>query len=77
MIDVYVKNKIRLDQFLKWSHAVSTGGQGKYLIINNKVKVNGILENHRSRILTHGDEVEIEHMGSYRVVFNGRAHACF
>ncbi|WP_337833514.1 RNA-binding S4 domain-containing protein [Desulfotruncus arcticus] len=65
-----MENEIRLDQFLKWSRTVSTGGQSKYLILNNKVKVNGVLENHRSRKLKHGDKVEIENMGSFRVVAN-------
>lgn len=68
MLDIFVQNEIRLDQFLKWSRTVSTGGQSKYLILNNQVKVNGILENHRSRKLIHGDQVEIENMGSLRVV---------
>ena len=63
-----MQNEIRLDQFLKWSRTVSTGGQSKYLILNNQVKVNGILENHRSRKLMHGDQVEIKNMGSFRVV---------
>lgn len=68
MLDIFVENEIRLDQFLKWSRAVSTGGQSKYLIVNNKVKVNGVLENHRSRKLMHGDLVEVKNVGSFRVV---------
>lgn len=69
-MDIFVTSEIRLDQFLKWSRTVSTGGQSKYLILNNKVKVNGVLENKRSRKLTHGDQVEVENMGSFRVVAN-------
>lgn len=66
--DIYIKNEIKLDQFLKWSHVASTGGQSKYFILNNMVRVNGIVENQRSRKLKDGDFVEVEDMGSFRVV---------
>lgn len=67
--DVYVNGAIRLDQFLKWSRVITTGGQGKILIANGMVKVNGKIENHRARKLADGDFVEVEGMGSFYVVF--------
>jgi ribosome-associated protein len=68
--NIQVNGEIRLDQFLKWSRLASTGGQGKILISNNHVKVNGEIENRRSRKLKDGDLVEVTDLGSFRVVFN-------
>jgi len=51
---------INLDQFLKWSGSVSTGGEAKTLISQGMVKVNGQVETHRSRKLSRGDVVEVE-----------------
>lgn len=49
---------IKLDQFLKWSGAVQTGGQAKIVIVEEQVKVNGQLETRRGRKLRKGDMVE-------------------
>lgn len=68
--DIKVDGEIRLDQFLKWSRVASTGGQGKLLIAGNQVKVNGEIENHRSRKLKNGDLVEVVNAGAFRVLFN-------
>jgi ribosome-associated protein len=59
---------IMLDQFLKWCRVASTGGQSKYYILNNLVRVNGVPENRRSRKLKNRDLVEVENMGSFLVV---------
>mgnify|MGYP000862954579 CR=1 FL=1 len=56
---VRVEREIKLDQFLKWSKAVSTGGQGKALILSGLVKVNGEIETRRGRILQDRDRVEV------------------
>jgi ribosome-associated protein len=66
--DILIRDEIKLDQFLKWSRVASTGGQSKLLIAGDMVKVNGRLEKKRSRKLKHGDLVEVENMGSFRVV---------
>ncbi|SFR11910.1 RNA-binding S4 domain-containing protein [Desulfoscipio geothermicus] len=66
--DILIRDEIKLDQFLKWSRVTSTGGQSKLLIASDMVRVNGRLENRRSRKLKHGDLVEVENMGSFRVV---------
>lgn len=65
---VNIDGEIQLDQFLKWCRAVSTGGHGKFMIQNNMVKVNGALENRRGRKLKDGDLVQVEKVGSFRVV---------
>lgn len=50
---------IRLDQFLKWVGATSTGGQAKLLIQSGEVTVNGELETRRKRQLVAGDRVSL------------------
>ncbi|HHW01349.1 MAG TPA: RNA-binding S4 domain-containing protein [Thermoanaerobacterales bacterium] len=61
MKKVYIKTStINLDQFLKWSGAVSTGGEAKILIVEGRVKVNGQVETHRSKKLSSGDIVELD-----------------
>jgi ribosome-associated protein len=51
---------IRLDQFLKLSGVVSTGGQAKLLIQDGVVTVNGQIETRRRRQLKQGDVVEFD-----------------
>ncbi len=51
---------IRLDQFLKFSTMVGTGGQAKLLIQDGLVRVNGEIETRRRRKLHVGDVVEID-----------------
>jgi ribosome-associated protein len=51
------KVKMKLDQFLKWTGATSTGGQAKILIQGGQVRVNGAVETRRGRKLSPGDEV--------------------
>jgi len=49
---------MKLDQFLKWSNVVSTGGEAKMLIKSGKVSVNGEIEKRRGRKLNIGDVVK-------------------
>jgi len=59
--EVFIKTEtINLDQFLKWSGAVMTGGQAKLMIQQGQVKVNGEVETRRSRKLYPGDRVEFQ-----------------
>lgn len=51
---------IKLDQFLKWSGAVDSGGQAKILIQEEKVLVNGQIEVRRGRKLRAGDRVQLD-----------------
>lgn len=66
--EIYVDGDIKLDQFMKWCQVASTGGQGKQIIQNQMVKVNGVTETRRSRKLKSGDLVEVENKGSFRVL---------
>lgn len=49
---------IRLDQFLKLTGAVETGGHAKQVIQAGEVLVNGTVETRRRRQLRDGDTVE-------------------
>ncbi len=48
---------MKLDQFLKWHGAVSTGGEAKTIITAGLVTVNGSIETRRGRKLIDGDQV--------------------
>lgn len=54
------KEYIKLDQFLKMSNIISTGGEAKIYLMENNVLVNGIEENRRGRKLYPGDTVTVE-----------------
>jgi len=51
---------IKLDQFIKLTGIVGTGGQAKALIQDGAVQVNGDVETRRGRKLKPGDVVEFE-----------------
>jgi ribosome-associated protein len=50
---------IRLDQFLKVSGLVRSGGEAKHLIQGGEVLLNGAVETHRSKKLRPGDKVTL------------------
>lgn len=50
---------IQLDQFLKWTNMVGSGGEAKILIQSGQVLVNGEVETRRSRKLSPGSIVEL------------------
>jgi len=50
---------IRLGQFLKHASIVSDGYEGKVLISNGEVSVNGVAEYRRGRQLVAGDTIFI------------------
>ena len=56
---------IALDRFLKLSSLVQSGGEAKYLIVQEQVQVNGVVETRRKRKLRPGDIVEL---GERRIV---------
>ncbi len=64
-----VRLPIRLDQFLKLSGLVGTGGEAKALIQDGAVTVNGEVETRRGRKLQVGDEVRLDEADP--VVVNG------
>jgi ribosome-associated protein len=51
---------LKLDQFLKWSGLVATGGEAKLRIQRGDVRVNGAIETRRGRQLHVGDAVAID-----------------
>lgn len=51
---------ITLNILLKITNIISTGGQAKWYLQENEVKVNGVLENRRGRKLYPGDVIEVE-----------------
>jgi ribosome-associated protein len=59
--DVVIRGDvIRLGQLLKLADLVDTGGEGKELIVDGEVRVNGEVETRRGRQLRHGDVVELD-----------------
>ncbi len=55
---------IRLDQFLKLTGLVKSGGEAKYLIQSGEVLLNGEVETRRSKKLQAGDLVTL---GDYEI----------
>ncbi len=51
---------IKLDQLLKLSNLVSTGGEAKLRVLSEEVRVNGEVETRRGRKLRSGDRVELD-----------------
>ena len=51
---------MKLDQFLKWSGAVATGGEAKLRIQAGDVRVQGQVETRRGRRLGGGERVLID-----------------
>ena len=48
---------MKLDQYLKFTRIVQTGGEAKMIIKSGKISVNGIVENRRGRKLIDGDQI--------------------
>ncbi|MGG1518964.1 S4 domain-containing protein YaaA [Paenibacillus oryzisoli] len=59
---------ITLGQFLKLADCISTGGQAKFFVVENKIEVNGQAENRRGRKLVPRDVVTVEGFGQFEVV---------
>ncbi len=51
---------IKLDQLLKFSGAIDSGGQAKLMILNGDVRVNGSIATERGKKIRKGDIVEVE-----------------
>ncbi|WP_165230052.1 RNA-binding S4 domain-containing protein [Aquisphaera insulae] len=58
---------INLTQVLKLANCVMTGGEGKALIAEGRVKVNGEVELRKRRQMSVGDLVELEDGTSIRL----------
>lgn len=62
---------IKLDSFLKLAGSVSTGGEGKALILDGKVLVNGEPCTMRGKKLRPGDTVSFSHLADLYEVTAG------
>lgn len=51
---------IKLDQLLKFANIASTGGHAKFLIKNENIKLNGVIETRRGKKIYPGDELTID-----------------
>ncbi|MBP2028565.1 ribosome-associated protein [Acetoanaerobium pronyense] len=58
---------IKLDQFLKLVNEVGSGGEAKIMILDSKIKLNGVVEIQRGKKLRPGDVITIEDR-SYKIV---------
>ncbi|HEY5562250.1 MAG TPA: RNA-binding S4 domain-containing protein [Clostridiaceae bacterium] len=59
MNEIKIKTEIiKLDSFLKWAGLVGSGAEGKLLINDGKVKLNGEIETQRGKKLKAGDVIE-------------------
>ena len=60
MEEIKIKGEyIKLEQLLKIVNLVSSGGEAKFFLINNKILINNELDQRRGRKLYKGDVVKI------------------
>ncbi|MGM8215772.1 S4 domain-containing protein YaaA [Bacillaceae bacterium W0354] len=58
---------ITLGQFLKYANIVESGGMVKLFLQDYCVLVNDEIESRRGRKLKHGDLIEIEEVGLFKI----------
>ncbi len=69
MKKLFIDNEyITLTQFLKIESFIGSGGEAKYFLAEEKVYLNGILENRRGKKLYDGDVIEI--LGEKYIISN-------
>ena len=61
-------DEIQLDQLLKWAAIVNSGGQVKFMIEDEIIKLNGEIVTARRKKIRPGDVIEIAGEGSWQVV---------
>ena len=59
---------IKLDQLLKFAGIVETGGIGKEIILEERIKVNGEIYTMRGKKIRAGDKVQIDEIKTELVV---------
>lgn len=68
MVKIAIKGEfIKLDQFLKFSGAASSGGISKVFIANCDITVNGIVVKERGKKLYKNDIIVVKGIGEYEV----------
>jgi ribosome-associated protein len=71
-IEVSIKSEyIKLDSLLKFAGVVETGGIGKEIILEERIKVNGEICTMRGKKIRPGDRVQIDEAESEIVVKQG------
>ena len=61
-------DEIQLDQLLKWAAIVNSGGQVKFMIEDEIIKLNGVIVTARRKKIKPGDIFEFDGEGSWQVV---------
>lgn len=60
MEEIKIKTEsINLDQLLKWANIVSSGGEGKHLIVTGQVQLNNQIETRRGKKVYPGDTITV------------------
>ena len=59
---------ITLGQFLKMTDIIQSGGMAKWFLQEYEVFVNGEIETRRGRKLRINDTIEIEGIGSFKII---------
>lgn len=68
-IDVNIKSEfIKLDSLLKYAGVVETGGIGKEIFLEERIKVNGEVCTMRGKKIRPGDKVQIDEIATEIVV---------
>lgn len=68
-IEINIKSEfIKLDSLLKYAGIVETGGIGKEIILEERIKVNGEVCTMRGKKIRPGDRVQIDEIQSEIVV---------
>ena len=59
---------IQMDQLLKWAGIIESGGQMKFLIEDQVIKLNQVLVTEKRKKVFPGDILEINGVGIWKVV---------
>lgn len=60
---------ITLGQFLKLEGIIGSGGQAKWFLSENVVYINDEVEDRRGKKLQHGDVIESDEFGQYKIEY--------
>lgn len=70
-VEIKIKTEfIKLDSLLKFAGVVETGGIGKEIIAEERIKVNGEICTMRGKKIRNGDRVQIEEIDTEILVVN-------
>lgn len=59
---------IQMDQLLKWAGIIESGGQIKFMIEDQVIKLNQVLVTEKRKKVFPGDILEINGVGTWKVV---------